>query len=1238
MTDKIIIHNSPLLQIDGIEMSAAAFRLCTFIINELVSCYECFQFIVPVPKEATTYHDEIKTPMDFMTLELNLYANKYKVYSDFCDDLSLIWRNAMQFHRPIDHIYLQAKCLSLRFQSMDKFICGGPKPKFLSTSVKNIEAMLRVPLLEEKIQLSFQKKDHPKKSTLYFVQAIGEQNSRLRRSFSPVRHLFEQLNTPFFEYIKNGQIDTVPMPRFYVAKNRTLLQDASQDQTGSVVIMSDVKFEPWNDKNTEYFRLRATVVLATCISEIHEFDDSEMDKSLKHDYFPRAWIKLQVSKIVHDFETIINSHIHKNFFKKGYSTYRISTHTPADLKKIRNDDIATLFVQSMLEPSNDKLDPEEEKLILAGKPLNRKKVVEPLTSDENIYPTPLDTQLSAMEIEKLEKDITRTLHQIITGNTLDDTTIASHLDKMVTSLEVLPVDEIVIPKTVISLDETPESLADLVMDETPVSPKTPPMDTQISDDEEFSNSDTESESKTLIINKFKDYLSTTNIKQNKRAIRTPKKNEVIIAPTATQLDLNSMAYRSLLRIEDLNKKFTIEFKAINEELEREIRVPKRRAPPKTTIPIKKTTPPKAPIRRKTQPVVATRRRPAAVPVRRNPQKKNLSTKTSDMDELGSDDSSDSSGSSDSDSDESVTQSRNNLSFTSSSDSGSSGSSSSSSSGYSSSDSESSVSPAMPSHARYSGNNGYKKKPVGTERKKLYMTMKKKNATRDHVKSKIHGKSYLEGDMFDSHRHEIKSFREDNTEHIKAEPNTGITVQFSETYRKDVAKLLQRYTKDYTELTPALSEMIETRWENLRKFAVDKGVPVVFMKKYDAKISPYPNAEGYFKHIFFVRDDSQSVVQIFRRMTAAQRMSEIASLLYLKGKPHIGEIKEIVQDENGEIIGMTMQRYQKTLKQYAHAHSHHRLTSYQKMDIITQMLTCIDIIHKFEIAHRDLSEVNFMVNETNERFPDGTRRGEVFLIDFGKAVFTKKNDYMMWWMPFITDKNNTSIKRDPVPKREEELMIYCQHLPWIPSKPDHGYRLYRSIQTLPKSRYDHEDLSWFIHPLAEDIYSIGTIIWKTFADTEPWYGILDTDLKGLRETVGDDYQIERTLCREVPGKMSRELLFKFLKVLPENRKSAADALRWLSYPDIRKRLMNEWQTYAPVGRKRRHAKDLDKLDQESANPKRRHSHTSVKKKKKKHSKRRRTIISDSSLDSDSSSTSSDSSSSSSSMHHRPKYHL
>ncbi|KAI9338314.1 kinase-like domain-containing protein, partial [Pilaira anomala] len=246
----------------------------------------------------------------------------------------------------------------------------------------------------------------------------------------------------------------------------------------------------------------------------------------------------------------------------------------------------------------------------------------------------------------------------------------------------------------------------------------------------------------------------------------------------------------------------------------------------------------------------------------------------------------------------------------------------------------------------------------------------------------------------------------------------------------------------------------------------------------------------------------------------------------------------------------MKRYDKTLKEYLKLHSRHRLSSQQRMHIILQMLKSMRESHQIGIAHRDLSSVNYMIDSKGmDDLP------ELYLIDFGKAVFYDAEVAKKWWVD--SDDGHELYEDDVKPNSREELAIWCKNLPYCMARPDHGYRFYRSIQTLPRTNRDHELLPYLIDPAAEDIYSLGNIVWKTFLDIEPWPGIFDTDLKLLRETVGKDANIDAILEKSMPGPMSIQFLKMFLRAKAEDRKSADEILRWIESPGVQEELMQEW---------------------------------------------------------------------------------
>ncbi|KAF7721254.1 hypothetical protein EC973_004999 [Apophysomyces ossiformis] len=736
---------------------------------------------------------------------------------------------------------------------------------------------------------------------LYFIQVVDaqEKSPKALRGFSKVRMLYNCLNAPFFRAVEGHKTDEQqlqPFPRLYISKNRTLLTEARDNKESTLAILFNVEITPVTDQNASIFHFKADVAIVLPIGECHDFNQPSSDTIGSSEYFPKAWMKLKVLKVMYGVKTKITDAMEKNFFRRAFTTYRLSQVKANDLKKAKDVEIVDGFMKSIMgieQPDqgvNDEITVDQPTTVRAG-------IVNDLLS------TAKEADLAAGPP---------------TGYFFPTSTRSEIPDK---ATDVNPAE---------------------------VGPST--------------------------------------------SLQSRKAQPLVI-PNHSEEETEWDAFQRERQMQSRSDEYDTAEEDLEEGLEE------------------------------------------------------------DKDE----------------------------------------------------DSE-----------RTESDYGETGKPMMYRR-------------------------YLESDE-----------------------TTGSASPPHE-YDDD--------TKQY------YLEKSKTLWKKLLTLCEAKNVKLERVQKYMENTSAFPNAEGYFKHVYFVHGDNSVVVQTFRRMTISQRTTELVSLLTLRDLPRMGQIVEVLQEESGEIVGLTMTRYEKTLKQYTHVHSHHRLSAYQKMDLIQQMLRCMQTIHQVGIAHRDLSEVNFMVNERKDTlFEDGTFGAEVHLIDFGKAVFTRPEDMMAWWIerPVIDGEYEGEV----LPQTEEELREWCENLPWVKAKPDHGYRHYRSIQTLPRTRSDTSVLPWLVNPIAEDMYSIGTIIWKTFAETEPWHGILDTDLRGLRDTVQDDYRIEKALEREVPGQLSRKLLLFCLKTNPEERKSATEILAWLENPDIREGLINEWKVYAPVSRQKRHAKVLFEFEESS----------------------------------------------------------
>ncbi|KAF9585489.1 hypothetical protein BGW38_002148 [Lunasporangiospora selenospora] len=279
------------------------------------------------------------------------------------------------------------------------------------------------------------------------------------------------------------------------------------------------------------------------------------------------------------------------------------------------------------------------------------------------------------------------------------------------------------------------------------------------------------------------------------------------------------------------------------------------------------------------------------------------------------------------------------------------------------------------------------------------------------------------------------------------------------------------------------------------------------------------AQGLFKRIYHIEGQNELVVQSFKEMDSEsfeQRVREVACLLKLRGLEGVGQIQSVIDDENDQLVGLSMTKYEYTLKAYATNARRHPSPS-QKLSIVCDMIDAICDIHNAGLAHRDLSEVNIMVDEDSRMLlEDNTPRPRVRVIDFGKSVFLEREEFKRWSI------------QDNVPKGDLDL------LPLIILPPDHGYKLY--------------------------------------SGQSPWAGTIEDDIKSIRYQVSSDSQIRFQLEREVVGTVSRELLLKCLTAEAATRWTAQQLKEWIHQPGILCALLKEFEELG-AGRKKMR-KNLD----------------------------------------------------------------
>ncbi|KAF9358027.1 hypothetical protein BGX26_002611 [Mortierella sp. AD094] len=353
------------------------------------------------------------------------------------------------------------------------------------------------------------------------------------------------------------------------------------------------------------------------------------------------------------------------------------------------------------------------------------------------------------------------------------------------------------------------------------------------------------------------------------------------------------------------------------------------------------------------------------------------------------------------------------------------------------------------------------------------------------------------------------------------------------------------------LTPREQKMLR----DLKVVSREKNVPYISWGSIEPTLT-VDSAHGLFKRIYHVQGNDGLVVQNFKEMDAEsfeQRVREVVCLLKLRGSEGIGQIQAIIDDEKDHLVGLSMTKYAYTLKAYATSARRHP-SPRQKLSLVRDMVAAISAIHRAGLAHRDLSEVNIMVDEDSVlRLEDNTPKPWVRVIDFGKSVFIEPEEVKRWSV------------LEPV--SEDVIRL----LPLVVLPPDHGYKLYRSILTLPRTKFDHSPLPP-VDPRLEDVYSLGVLIWRTFSGKSPWNGAIEDDLKTIRYLVRTDSQIKFQLEREVTGRRSRELLLKCLTADPVTRSTSHQLKEWLEQPEILADLLSEFEALG--GGRKRVRKNLD----------------------------------------------------------------
>jgi hypothetical protein len=148
--------------------------------------------------------------------------------------------------------------------------------------------------------------------------------------------LYLQLNGPFFQAVERMKSDLdgnhLLVPRFYIAKNRTLLRQIRSQ--GVLAIFYNTKTN--RVRSSKNICIETDMILAYPASELFDIDQIN---ECTDDFAPKGWIHLRPLRVVNRISFEVNETIERDYFRRMFATSKMaiddkSGHHNATTKKL----------------------------------------------------------------------------------------------------------------------------------------------------------------------------------------------------------------------------------------------------------------------------------------------------------------------------------------------------------------------------------------------------------------------------------------------------------------------------------------------------------------------------------------------------------------------------------------------------------------------------------------------------------------------------------------------------------------------------------------------------------------------------------------------------------------------------------------------------------------------------------------------------------------------------------------
>lgn len=175
-------------------------------------------------------------------------------------------------------------------------------------------------------------------STVYAISALSplEPKARKPKGLTNEKLLYLQLNGPFFQAVERMKSDLdgnhLLVPRFYIAKNRTLLRQIRSQ--GVLAIFYNTKTN--RVRSSKNICIETDMILAYPASELFDIDQIN---ECTDDFAPKGWIHLRPLRVVNRISFEVNETIERDYFRRMFATSKMATddksgHHNATTKKL----------------------------------------------------------------------------------------------------------------------------------------------------------------------------------------------------------------------------------------------------------------------------------------------------------------------------------------------------------------------------------------------------------------------------------------------------------------------------------------------------------------------------------------------------------------------------------------------------------------------------------------------------------------------------------------------------------------------------------------------------------------------------------------------------------------------------------------------------------------------------------------------------------------------------------------